>query len=137
MDLNQFGADLIKHLSRIANSLEAIESKAGKAAPAVAASSTAAVDKGVTKPAAAKAEKAEKAEKKETAKPKHTRDEMNAALVKVKDDLGKEYAAAIIKEVGGVAKMADIPDDKIDAVYDAAEAKHAEMVTETEEAGDL
>lgn len=134
MDLNQFGADLIKHLSRIANSLEAIESKAGKAALAAAASSTATVDKGVTKPTAAKAEKAEK---KEAAKPKHTRDEMNAALVKVKDDLGKEYAAAIIKEVGGVAKMADIPDDKIDAVFDAAEAKHAEMVTETEEAGDL
>lgn len=134
MDLNQFGAELIKHLSRIANSLEAIESKAGKAAPAAAATSTATVDKGVSKPAAAKAEKAEK---KEAAKPKHTRDEMNAALVKVKDDLGKEYAAAIIKEVGGVAKMADIPDDKIDAVYDAAEAKHAEMVTETEEAGDL
>lgn len=133
MDLNQFGADLIKHLSRIANSLEAIESKAGKAAPAAAASSTATVDKGVTKPAA----KTEKAEKKEAAKPKHTRDEMNAALVKLKDDCGKEHAAAVIKEVGGVGKMADIPDDKIDAVFDAAEAKHADMVGDVEEAGDL
>lgn len=133
MDLNQFGADLIKHLSRIANSLEAIESKAGKAAPAAAASSTATVDKGVSKPVA----KAEKAEKKEAAKPKHTRDEMNAALVKLKDDCGKEQAAAVIKEVGGVAKMADIPDDKIDAVFDAAEAKHADMVGDVEEAGDL
>ena len=136
MDLNQFGSDLIKHLSRIANSLEAIESKVGKgSAPAAAATGT--VDKGVSKPAAKAEKPAAKAEKAESAKPKHTRDEMTAALVKLKDDCGKEVAAAVIKEAGGVAKMADIPDDKIDAVFDAAEAKHAEMVVDPEEAGDL
>lgn len=135
MDLNQFGAELIKHLARIANAVEGIEAKLGKGA-AASTTSTATVDKGVSKPAASDKKEA-KAEKKEAAKPKHTRDEMTAALVKLKDDCGKEHAAAVIKEVGGVAKMADIPDDKIDAVYDAAEAKHAEMVTVVEEAGEL
>ena len=55
---------------------------------------------------------------------------MNAALVKLKDDCGGDVAKAIIKDVGGVNKMADIPDDKLDAVFKAAEDKHAEMVND-------
>ena len=56
-------------------------------------------------------------------KPVHTREEMQAALVELKEKVDAASAKAVISEAGGVAKMADIPDDKIDAVYDAAKAK--------------
>lgn len=52
----------------------------------------------------------------------HTREEMVAALEDLRAAKGKEIAKSVIAEAGGVAKMADIPDDKIDAVYDAAKA---------------
>lgn len=83
-------------------------------------------------PAAAstKAEKsstASTATKTEPAKPKHSREEMEAALSKVKDKSDAKTAKAIINEVGGAQKMAEIPDDKIDAVFDAAEKKIAEL----------
>ena len=129
MDLNSFGEGVIKHLARIANSLEVIEGAArgGAGAPAgKPAASDTKVDKGTTKPENKKAE----TKKEEAAKPKHTRDEVNAALVKLKDDCGGDVAKAIIKDVGGVNKMADIPDDKLDAVFKAAEDKHAEMVND-------
>ena len=128
MDLNSFGESIVKHLARIANSLEVIEGAArGAGAPAgKPAASDAKVDKGTTKPETKKAE----TKKEETAKPKHSRDEVNAALVKLKDDCGGDVAKAIIKDVGGVNKMADIPDDKLDAVFKAAEEKHAEMVND-------
>ena len=128
MDLNSFGESIVKHLARIANSLEVIEGAArGAGAPAgKPAASEAKVDKGTTKPETKKAE----TKKEETAKPKHSRDEVNAALVKLKDDCGGDVAKAIIKDVGGVNKMADIPDDKLDAVFKAAEDKHAEMVND-------
>lgn len=128
MDLNSFGESIVKHLARIANSLEVIEGAArGAGAPAgKPAASDAKVDKGTTKPETKKAD----TKKEETAKPKHSRDEVNAALVKLKDDCGGDVAKAIIKDVGGVNKMADIPDDKLDAVFKAAEDKHAEMVND-------
>lgn len=128
MDLNSFGESIVKHLARIANSLEVIEGAArGAGAPAgKPAASDAKVDKGTTKPETKKPD----AKKEETAKPKHSRDEVNAALVKLKDDCGGDVAKAIIKDVGGVNKMADIPDDKLDAVFKAAEDKHAEMVND-------
>jgi hypothetical protein len=66
---------------------------------------------------------------KPTAKPaakkpasEHSKEEMVAALTELKDTKGKDAAKAVIKDVGGVDKMADIPDDKIDAVYEAAKA---------------
>lgn len=62
--------------------------------------------------------------------PKHTQDEVNAALIKIKDDFGLEHAKGIIKSVGGVDKMGDIPADKYDAVFDAAVKKHAELSAE-------
>ena len=124
MDLNSFGESIVKHLARIANSLEVIEAAtrggAGTPTGKPAAGETK-VDKGAKKP---------DAKKEETAKPKHSRDEVNAALVKLKDDCGGDVAKAIIKDVGGVNKMADIPDDKLDAVFKAAEEKHAEMVND-------
>lgn len=52
----------------------------------------------------------------------HTKEEMVAALTELKDAKGKDVAKAVISEHGGVEKMADIPDDKIDAVYAAAKA---------------
>lgn len=125
MDLNSFGESIVKHLARIANSLEVIEAAtrggAGTPTGKPAAGETK-VDKGAAKKPDAK--------KEETAKPKHSRDEVNAALVKLKDDCGGDVAKAIIKDVGGVNKMADIPDDKLDAVFKAAEDKHAEMVND-------
>ena len=51
---------------------------------------------------------------------KHTRPEMQAALNEVKEKKGADAAKAIIKDKGGVAKMAEIPDAKIDDVFDAA-----------------
>ena len=129
MDLNSFGESIVKHLARIANSLEVLEGAARGAASTPAtkpAASETKVDKGTTKPEAKKPD----AKKEETAKPKHSRDEVNAALVKLKDDCGGDVAKAIIKDVGGVNKMADIPDDKLDAVFKAAEDKHAEMVND-------
>ena len=90
--------------------------------------------KGGAAPAAAKAEKASdaKAEKASDAKAekaagyeaKHSREEMQAALGEVKEKCGTPAAKAIIKDVGGVDKMAEITDPKvIDKVYDAAKAK--------------
>lgn len=52
----------------------------------------------------------------------HTKEEMVAALTELRDTKGKDAAKAVIKDVGGVEKMADIPDDKTDAVYEAAKA---------------
>ena len=52
----------------------------------------------------------------------HSKEEMVAALTELKDTKGKDAAKAVIKDVGGVDKMADIPDEKIDAVYSAAKA---------------
>lgn len=77
-------------------------------------------------PAAAKAEKASgaKAEKAAGYEAKHSREEMQAALGEVKEKCGTPAAKAIIKDVGGVDKMAEITDPKvIDKVYDAAKAK--------------
>ena len=136
MDLNSFGESIVKHLARIANSLEVIEGAARGAAGAPAgkpAASETKVDKGATKPETKKPE----TKKDEAAKPKHSRDEVNAALVKLKDDCGGDVAKAIIKDVGGVNKMADIPESKFDEVFAAAEAKHAEMVNEAEVDDDI
>lgn len=53
-------------------------------------------------------------------KPKHTKEEMIAALNEVKENKGLQAAKDIISKVGGVTKMADIAEAKIDSVYDAA-----------------
>jgi hypothetical protein len=51
-----------------------------------------------------------------------TVEEMQAALGKVKEEQGAAAAKAIISEFAGVAKMAEIPTDKVKAVFDAATA---------------
>ena len=70
---------------------------------------------------AAAAKPAAKAAPKKAAS-EHTKEEMVAALTELRDAKGKDVAKAVISEHGGVEKMADIPDDKIDAVYAAAKA---------------
>lgn len=83
-----------------------------------AAGGTTAAAPAATKPAAAAKTV------KEPAKPAcvNTREAMQALLKKVKEEKSADDAKGIIKEVGGVEKMADIPEDKIDAVFDAATA---------------
>ena len=59
--------------------------------------------------------------------PKITQDQVNAALIKIKDDFGMDEAKKVIKEFGKVDKMAEIKPAQYQAVYDAAVAKHAEL----------
>ena len=54
---------------------------------------------------------------------KYTRDQMQAKLNELKEKKGAPAAKGVINETGGVAKMAEIPEDKIDAVYAAADKK--------------
>jgi len=81
-----------------------------------------------TKEAAAPSKTTSKPAPKPAPKPasENTREDMVTAIHALRAAKGKEAAVAIIKEVGGVDKLADIPDDKIDAVYDAAVAGVAE-----------
>lgn len=69
--------------------------------------------------------KASGSKKEETAsKPKHSREELAALMGKVKADKSKEVAQALIKDHSPeTGKLADVPDDKIDALYAAGEAK--------------
>lgn len=59
--------------------------------------------------------------------PKITQDMVNAALIKIKEEFGMEHAKVVIKEAGGVDKMAEIKPAKFQAVYDAAVAKYDEL----------
>lgn len=79
--------------------------------------------KGAKTPSGGEATKADKPAKAEAAKPKHTREELDTVLATFKDKLGIEKVKALIKEVGGVDKKADIPDSKLDAVVIAAKDK--------------
>lgn len=85
-------------------------------------------------PAPAPAEsKPAKSETKPAAKSDLDRAKVNAALTEVKEKKGAPAAKAIIKDKGGVERMADIPEDKFQAVYDAAKA----AVKEEEEDGGI
>lgn len=104
-----------------------------------------ALAKGGSAPAATTEKKETvKTEKKETTKTekkeeaKLTQDQVNAALIKLKDKFGMEHAKAIISEQGKAAKMAEIKPAQFQAVYDAAVAKYEELENggKQEEAGD-
>jgi hypothetical protein len=56
------------------------------------------------------------------AAPAIDRSEVNAALEAVKEKHGVDTAKKIISEAGGVAKRADIPESKFQAVIDACKA---------------
>lgn len=91
---------------------------------------TAALEKvGIAAPAAANNEGGKKAGKgaSKTEEPKVTQEQVNAALIKIKDDFGMEHAKTVIKEYGKCDKMAEIKPAQYQAVYDAAVAKHAEL----------
>lgn len=90
-----------------------------------AALTAAGTSAGSTSTAAATTGKAKKEEKKE--EPKITQEQVNAALIKIKDDFSMDEAKAIIKSAGKVDKMADIKPANYQAVYDAAVARHAEL----------
>lgn len=61
-----------------------------------------------------------------------TVEEMQAVLTQVKEKFGAAEAKAIIKSAGGVDKMAEIPEKKVKAVFEAAQAK----LNATDEGGD-
>ena len=109
---------------------KAEKAKADKAAKAKA-------DK-EAKEAKAKAEKAAKEEKAAAAKSKVTKSEMVEALRKVRADVDKDEAVRIINEIGGVEKMAQIPEDKYEAVFAACDAAiNGEANTETDDDEDM
>lgn len=59
--------------------------------------------------------------------PKHTKEEMQAAMAECKEKCGMDVAKKIRAEVAKVDKLAELTDPKtIDAVYDAAKAAIAE-----------
>jgi ketol-acid reductoisomerase len=60
--------------------------------------------------------------KKETPKSEHSRTDMQAALNEVKEKKGMPAAKQILADHGDGKKMAEVADDKIDAVYKAAKA---------------
>ena len=66
---------------------------------------------------------------------KITQEQVNAALIKIKDDFGMEEAKGVIKSHGKVEKMSEIKPAQYQAVFDAAIARHAEL-TEGGGAGD-
>ncbi|AUA71575.1 hypothetical protein CWI25_16735 [Pseudomonas aeruginosa] len=111
MTLNQFGAELIRHLARLANAVEGIESKVGSAGRS-------------TK------------QKEEPSKPKHDRAEVDKALIALKDAHGKDEAVAVYKGFG-YAKMAEIAEKDFDAVYEKAVARLEELNSAGGEGEDL
>ncbi|UDY80389.1 hypothetical protein AXY1_78 [Achromobacter phage AXY1] len=116
-------------LTRIAAALEAIAGNGGGLATSTAA------DKPADKPAG-------KAGKGTTTKAATapSADECNAALVELKDyidskgEKGITFARKVMKEVAGVEKMAEIPEDKRAGVIKAA-AKELEAYKAAEDAG--
>lgn len=129
MDLNTLAAAVIAQLTRIADAAEAASgaTPAGDAAASTTKASTTKTTKAAT---AAKGPK-----------PAEIRPLMEKAIVAVKDHAngGKDVAVALYKAVGA-NKMADVKDDQLQGVLDAATAKLAELDAaggEEEEEGDL
>lgn len=120
----------IQTLTTAVEALTAAIKAGGVAAPA--GTTTAAADapapekktrKAKEEPEATKTkEEPEVTKTKEEPKSKYTRDDMIAALNEVKEKKGVAEAKELIKSKGGVDKMADVPEAKIDAVYEAAKA---------------
>lgn len=75
------------------------------------------------------------AETKKADEPKVTQEQVNAALIKIKDSFGMPEAKTVIKEFGLVDKMADIKPAQFKAVLEGAIAKFDEL-TAAAEGGD-
>lgn len=131
MDLNTFGTETIKQLTRIADALEnrpvaaATDAKPAVKDEAPAKTEAPAKDEAPAKTTRSRAKPAAKKED-APAKPKYSRDEVNAALIALKDECGKEFAQEVIRDAG-YTKMAEIEEKDFDTVYAAAKAKHEEM----------
>lgn len=65
-------------------------------------------------------------------KPKHTKDEVVAAVVAVKNAFGAPVAKEITASFG-LAKVAEAKEDQFDAIFDACEAKLQEADAAAEE----
>lgn len=69
--------------------------------------------------------KTTKSKAEEKVKPTHTKDEVVAAVVAVKDAFGAPAAKAITGQFG-LAKIAEAKEDQFDAIFDACQEKLAE-----------
>ena len=58
------------------------------------------------------------------AAPKHSREEVTAAVSEVKEKFDTDTARGLFQQYA--EKLKDVPDDKLDALYDAAKEKLAE-----------
>lgn len=90
---------------------------------------------GTEKPATEKAAaKPGRPAKEKPAAPVRTREELAAVLTELKEKSGgTEAPRKLITSVGGVEKSKDIPDDKIDAVYEAVKAALVELEGEDDD----
>lgn len=96
--------------------IEANTAALGGKAPAAKAEANTGAKTTAAKPGAGKP-------KPETAaKSVNTRAAMQSLLNDVKEEHGSAKAKELINDVGGVAKMSDIPENKIDEVFEAAKA---------------
>lgn len=121
MSIDKAIAELISALNANTAALE----KAAGAAPSVGATAeTKTAGKGRAT-----------AETKKTDEPKVTQEQVNAALIKIKDAFGMPEAKTVIKEFGLVDKMADIKPAQFKAVLEGAIAKFDEL-TAAAEGGD-
>lgn len=113
MSLEQAVIDLTVALNANTAALQGAKAAAAPAAASAPAAGKGAAAKGKDAPAPAPA----------APKNKYEREEMAGLLAQVKEKFEAPAAKAIIKDVGGVEKLVAIPEDKIDAVYEAAKAK--------------
>jgi len=132
MSIEQLLADLKEAVEKNTAALERLSVGGASGSTTSTSTSTAADEpaKRTRKPAADKEPAADK-------KPEVTQEQMQAALIKIKDDFGMDKAKEVIKEAGGVDKMGDIKPAKYAAVFEAAVAKHAELSGGDEDGGDL
>lgn len=129
MSIEQLLKDNTEALNR---NTEALLAVAGKAA-----ATTSAAKPETTKTDAGKGGgKSTAAPKKETAKPKHTEEEVVAALTKIKEEFGADPAKEIVKQLG-FAKMAEITPEKFDEAVELATKKYEELAEEAGNNDDL
>lgn len=86
----------------------------------VAVEANTAALKGGGTPAAAAGDKATpKPRGKPSVKSTHSRSELVAVMSELREAQGASVAKALIKEVGGSDKLADVPDANVDALFEA------------------
>lgn len=119
---------LEKLLNAIIALTAALEANAGvkstaKAAPADDEEETKPLTAAQKKAAAAAKAKADADDEKPARAKKVTREDLTALMNTLKEDLGAPVAKKLIKEVAGVERLAEVDDDDIKALFDAATKK--------------